>query len=146
MKHLNGSASNKSLGSSGIMAEYRLDDRDSIATRSKAFLLPPLCPDQLWAHPASYPMGTDLFHGSKAWPGLYPDHSPHLVPSSRMSRSYTTSPPCRLHGDSETDLLHYARIFLTVSRNKTATTKYTYWRMLNVLFAVTNRLCALVPM
>jgi hypothetical protein len=30
----------------------------------------------------------------------------HLVPRSRMSRSYT-SPPCCLHGGSGTDLLCY---------------------------------------
>jgi len=39
-------------------------------------------------------MGT----GGKARPGRDADHSPHLVPRSRMSRSYTSSPPKRLHG------------------------------------------------
>jgi hypothetical protein len=36
--------------------------------------------------------------GVKARPGRDADHSPHLVPRSRMSRSYTSSPPKRLHG------------------------------------------------
>jgi hypothetical protein len=46
------------------------------------------------AHPASCTMCT----GSKARPGRDADHSPHLVPRSWMSRSYTSSPPKRLHG------------------------------------------------
>jgi hypothetical protein len=51
------------------------------------------------AHPASYPMGTGgPSPGGKARPGRDPDYSPHLVPRSRMSRSYTSSPPKRLHG------------------------------------------------
>jgi hypothetical protein len=43
-------------------------------------------------------MGTDgPFPGCKARPRRDADHSPHLVPRSRMSRSYTSSPPLRLH-------------------------------------------------
>jgi hypothetical protein len=41
------------------------------------------------AHPASCTIGT----GGKARPGRNADLSPHLVPRSRMSRSYTSSPP-----------------------------------------------------
>jgi hypothetical protein len=45
------------------------------------------------AHPASYPVGTGgPFPGAKARPGRDGDHSPHLVPRSRMSRSYTPLP------------------------------------------------------
>jgi hypothetical protein len=45
------------------------------------------------AHPASYPMGTGgPFPGSKARPGRDADHSPHLVPWSRMSRSCIPPP------------------------------------------------------
>jgi hypothetical protein len=33
------------------------------------------------------------FPGSKAWPGRDADHSPHLLPRSRMSRSYISFPP-----------------------------------------------------
>jgi hypothetical protein len=37
-------------------------------------------------------MGTgDLFPGGKAQPGRDADHSPHLLPRSRMSRRYTSS-------------------------------------------------------
>jgi hypothetical protein len=46
------------------------------------------------AHPASCPMGTGgTLPGGKAQPGRDADHSPHLVPWSRVSRSYTSSPP-----------------------------------------------------
>jgi hypothetical protein len=51
------------------------------------------------AHPASCTMGTGgPFPGGKARPGRDADHSPPLVPRSWMSRSYTSSPPKRLHG------------------------------------------------
>jgi hypothetical protein len=51
------------------------------------------------AHPASCTMGTgDPFTGAKARPSGDADHSPPLVPRSRMSRSYTFSPSKRLRG------------------------------------------------
>jgi hypothetical protein len=44
------------------------------------------------AHPASCIMATeDPFPGHKARPGRDADHSPHLLPRSKMSRSYTSS-------------------------------------------------------
>jgi hypothetical protein len=46
------------------------------------------------AHPASCTVGTGgPFPRAKVRPWRDPDHSTHLVPSSRMSRSYTSSPP-----------------------------------------------------
>jgi hypothetical protein len=50
------------------------------------------------AHPASYPMGTEgpflgTMHG---WDLLLTTH-PHLMPKSRMSSSYISSPNWRLH-------------------------------------------------
>jgi hypothetical protein len=36
--------------------------------------------------------------GGKAWPGRDADHSPHLLPRSRMSRSCIPSPSKRLYG------------------------------------------------
>jgi hypothetical protein len=49
------------------------------------------------AHPASCTMGIEgSFSGCKARPGRDADHSLHLVPRSRMSRSYNSSPPKRL--------------------------------------------------
>jgi hypothetical protein len=52
------------------------------------------------ALPASCTMGTGggPFPGAKARPRRDANHSPHLVPRSRMSRSYTSSPPKRLRG------------------------------------------------
>jgi hypothetical protein len=50
-------------------------------------------------HPASCTMGTGgPFPGAKARPGRDADHSPHLVPRSGMSTSYTSSPPKRPRG------------------------------------------------
>jgi hypothetical protein len=51
------------------------------------------------AHPDSSTAGTgDPFPRAKARPRRDADHSPHLVPRFRMSRSYTSSPPERLRG------------------------------------------------
>jgi hypothetical protein len=56
----------------------------------------------------SYPMGTgNPFPGGKSRPGCDADHSPHLIPRSTMSRSYISSPPCRLRGGSMTVFLLY---------------------------------------
>jgi hypothetical protein len=50
------------------------------------------------ANPASCKMGTGgPFPGGKERPGRDADHSPHLVPRSRISRGYTSSPPWWLH-------------------------------------------------
>jgi hypothetical protein len=50
-------------------------------------------------------MGTgDPFPGTKVWPGRDADHSPHLVPRLKMSRSYTSSPPSASVACSGTDL------------------------------------------
>jgi hypothetical protein len=59
----------------------------------KGFFLYPVCPGGSGAHPASCPMGTGgPFPGCKTRLGHETDHSPHLVPRSWMSRSYTSSP------------------------------------------------------
>jgi hypothetical protein len=51
------------------------------------------------AHPASCKMGTvGPFPGAKRGLGVTLTTYPYLVPRSRMSRSYTSSPPMRLHG------------------------------------------------
>jgi hypothetical protein len=62
----------------------------------------PLCSHQLW--PTHLPSNGYLgsIPGGKARSGGDADHSPHLVPRPRMSRSYISSPPWHLHGDSET--------------------------------------------
>jgi hypothetical protein len=81
-------------GSVSIVSDYRLDDRvisGSIPGKdTKIFSMasvsrPALGPTQLPAQwvPGSFPRDAD--------------HWPHLVPKSRMSRSYTSSLPKRLH-------------------------------------------------
>jgi hypothetical protein len=63
-----------------------------------------LCADQLWGPLSGY---RGFFPGGKARPGRNADHSPRLAPKL-MSRSYTFSPPWRLHGGSATVLLSFA--------------------------------------
>jgi hypothetical protein len=68
------------------------------------------------ANPASYPRGI----GGKSRPGREADHSPHLLPRSRMSMSYTFSLPWRLHGGSGTVdffLLFAVGLSIDVSQN-----------------------------
>jgi hypothetical protein len=48
--------------------------------------IPPGQPDRLWAHPASYAMGTVSLQGAKR-PGPGVDHSPHLTPRLSMGRT-----------------------------------------------------------
>jgi hypothetical protein len=47
------------------------------------------------------------FPGGKALPGRDADNSPQPVPSSRINRSYSSSPLWLLHGGSRTDFLFY---------------------------------------
>jgi hypothetical protein len=76
----------------------RLGDRGSIPGRGERIFPLTFCVQNgSGAHPASCTMGTgDPFPGAKERPGRDADHSPHLVPRSRMSRSYISSPPKRL--------------------------------------------------
>jgi hypothetical protein len=58
------------------------------------------------AHPASYPMGTGgPFPGVKRGRGVTLTTHPHLVPTSRITSSYISSPLCRLQGGRGTVLL-----------------------------------------
>jgi hypothetical protein len=79
------------------VSDYGLDDRE-IGVRSpaeaKVFSSKFCVQTGSGVHPASCTKGT----GGKARPRRDAGHSPHLVPRSRMSRSYTSSPPKRLHG------------------------------------------------
>jgi hypothetical protein len=80
-----------------IVSGYGLYDR-AIEVRSPAEakrIFPVACVQiGSGAHPASCKMGTGgHFPGAKArWSVMLITH-PHLVPRSRMSRSYTSSPP-----------------------------------------------------
>jgi hypothetical protein len=85
-----------------IVSDYGLDDR-AIGVRSPAGgkdYSSSLCVQTgSEAHPASCKMGTGcLFPGAKRGRGVTLTTHPHLVPRSRMSRSYTSSPPKRHHG------------------------------------------------
>jgi hypothetical protein len=51
-----------------------------------------------------------LSPGVKARPGRDADHSPHLVPRSRMSRSYTSSPPSSSMACSGTALPFFTQL------------------------------------
>jgi hypothetical protein len=89
-----------SWGSSdSIVSDYGLDDRDKIPAGTKDFSFGLCVHTGSEVHPASYPVVTGgSFPGVKARPGLDTDHSPHLVPRSRMSRGYISFPPKRFHG------------------------------------------------
>jgi hypothetical protein len=85
-----------------IVSGYGLDDR-VIEVRSrqrrKDFSSRLCVQTGSGAHPASCTMGKDgPFPGTKERTGPNADHSPHLVPRLRMSRSYMSSPPKRLRG------------------------------------------------
>jgi hypothetical protein len=80
-----------------IVSGYGLDDR-AIEVRSPAEakdFSSSLCVQTgSGSHPASCIMGTGgSFPGAKARLGRDADHSLHLMPRSRMSRSYTSSLP-----------------------------------------------------
>jgi hypothetical protein len=79
------------------VSDYGLDDR-AIGVRSPAgakdFSSNLYVQTGSGTHPASCTMGNGgPFPGGKARLGRDADHSPHLVPRSRMSRSYIYSPP-----------------------------------------------------
>jgi hypothetical protein len=93
----------KEPGSSvSIVCGYGLDDR-AIGFRSPAGakdFSSNLCVQTgSGAHPASCTMGTGgPFPVAKRGWGVTLTTHPHIVPRSRMSRSYTSSPPKRHHG------------------------------------------------
>jgi hypothetical protein len=88
----------RSCGSSvSIVSEYGLEDR-AIGIRSpeglKDFSSNLYVQTSSEAHPASCKMGTGgPFPGAKRGRGVTLTTHPYLVPRSRMSRSYTSSPP-----------------------------------------------------
>jgi hypothetical protein len=79
-----------------IVSDYGLDDRaNKVRSPEEAKSIFPLASVSRPAlGPTQPPVQWVPFPGGKARPGLDADHSPHLVPSSTMSRSYTLSPLC----------------------------------------------------
>jgi hypothetical protein len=101
----------RAVSSGSIAPDYGLDDR-TIRVRSPAVakdFASNLCVQTgSGAHPASCTMGTGgPFPEAKARPRRDADHSPHLVPRSRMSRSYT-SPQSAFVACSGTVLAFYS--------------------------------------
>jgi hypothetical protein len=97
-----------------IVSGYGLDDQ-AIGVRSpaeaKGFFSSFCVQTGSGAHPASCLVGTGgSFPGAKVRPGCDTNHSPHLVPRSRMSRSYT-SPPSAFMACSGTALALAIRLY-----------------------------------
>jgi hypothetical protein len=91
----------RSRGSSGsIVSDYGLDDRGSIPDQGqRIYLLAPA--SRLVLGPTQPPVQCVplvLSPGIKGSRGVTLTTHLHLVPRSRMSRSYTSSPLRRLHG------------------------------------------------
>jgi hypothetical protein len=94
-----------------IVSGYGLDDR-AIEVRSpaeaKGFYSSLRVQTGSEAHTASCPVGTEgPFPGGKARSGRDADHS-HLVPRSKMSRSYASSPPKRFVACNATALYRHS--------------------------------------
>jgi hypothetical protein len=83
-----------------IVPNYGLDDRGSIPEqRQKIFLLASASrPAMRPTHPPVQRVPGVLSPGVKRGRGVMLTTNPHLVPRLRMSRSYTSSPPMRIHG------------------------------------------------
>jgi hypothetical protein len=78
------------------MSDYRLDDQVQSLAKAKDLLYVQTSSE---AHPASYPMHISTpFPRGNAQLGHDADHSSHLVPTSIMGRSHTSSPLLNLHG------------------------------------------------
>jgi hypothetical protein len=124
-----------------IMSDYRLDDRGSIPDRGKDFTSSLCVQTSSWIPPSLLNNGyRGSFPGGKVRSGRDADHSPYLVSRSRMSRSYTSSPPSAFMACSETalafscmvqfDIVSRTRFEVDASRYKAHTTRcllYGFW-------------------
>jgi hypothetical protein len=96
-----------------IVSNYELDDR-AIAGRGKGFFL--CVQNGSDAHPAFCTMGAGgPFPGAKRGRSVTLTIHPHLVPRSRMSRSYTSSPPSATMACSGTALLCLRALYFQMS-------------------------------
>jgi hypothetical protein len=83
----------QSWGSSVSISDYRLDHRGSIPAEAKEFSSSLCVQTSSGAHPASLPRGTGgPFPGVKRGWGVKLTIHLHLVPRSRMTRSYSLLP------------------------------------------------------
>jgi hypothetical protein len=93
-----------------IVTVYRLDGRGSLPTGAKDFSSSLCVQIDSGAHPASYSMGTGgPFPWVKRGRGVTLTTHRHLVPMSRVSKSYTSSPPKLFTACSGT-ALHYSTV------------------------------------
>jgi hypothetical protein len=94
------------------VSEYGLDDRANgvrSPAEAKDFSSSLCVQTSSEAHPASCTMGTGgPFPGAKLGRGVTLTAHPHLVPMSRMSRSYNSSPPSTTMACNGTALLCFA--------------------------------------
>jgi hypothetical protein len=98
-----------------LVSDYRLDGRGSISNRGKGFFSSLCVQTSSEAHPASCPMGTGVpFPRVKHGRGVTLPTRLNLVPSSRMSRSYTSCLLWHLRGGSGTALLFVTFLCNTV--------------------------------
>jgi hypothetical protein len=83
----------------GLVSDYGVGDRSSIPDRDRIFLLAPASRPALGpTQPPVQLVPWVLSPGVKRGRGVMLTTHPQLVPRLRMSRSYTSSPPVRLHG------------------------------------------------
>jgi len=99
-----------------IVSGYGLDGQ-AIEVRSLAGakdFSSSLCPDWFWG-PVQWEPGV-LSPGVKHGRGMTLTTHPHLVLRSRMSRSYTSSPPCASMVCCGTALLYYQQFTLYIGK------------------------------
>jgi hypothetical protein len=107
-----------------ILSGYGLDDRENevrFPADAKDFSSN-LC---VQTGSGVHRMGTESpFPGTKARSGRDADRSPHLVPKSKMSRSYTLSrhaPPWRVVGQILLSLRFHCRVYYNLTLDHVAT-------------------------
>jgi hypothetical protein len=113
--------------SGSIVSDYRLENWTTgvrYPAEAKDFSSSLCVQTSSETHPASYPVGTGgPFPGVKGGRVVTLTTPTHLVPRSRMIRSYTPTPHCRLHGGSGTAFdFTFTVVFLMESKNEFSAT------------------------